>query len=153
MPTKKYKVTLTLEERTHLLDLVSKGKASAKKLTHARVLLQADESEKGTVWNDAHICEALHVSHRTVERMRKIFVEEGIEAAITRKSHSGYRPRKLDGEQEAHLIALACSSPPAGRKRWTLKLLSSKLVELKYIERIAKETVRQTLKKTNSNPG
>lgn len=153
MPAKKYKVTLSLEERTLLLKLVSKGKASAKKLTHARVLLQADESEDGPAWNDERICEAIHVSCRSVERIRKTFVDAGVDSAVNRKRHSRYRPRKLDGEQEAHLVALACSSPPEGRNRWTLELLSNKLVELHYVENIAKETVRQTLKKMNLNLG
>ncbi len=149
MPAKRYKVTLTVEERTTLLALVSKGKASAKKLTHARILLQVDQSENGPSWDDEHVCTALCVSRPTVERLRKRFVEEGIESALVRKQHSCSRTKKIDGEEEAHLIALACSTPPSGRIRWTMRLLADKMVELNYLDSISHEAVRKTLKKTN----
>ncbi len=120
---KRYRVTLTSEERDALDRMISRGKADARKLAHARVLLQADASEAGLGWADAAIVEALRVSARTVERVRQRFVEQGLEAALLPKPSSRIYARKLDGAQEAKLIALACSDPPAGKKRWTLRLL------------------------------
>lgn len=147
---KRYRVTLTEAEREELSQLISRGKGAARKLLHARILLKAD-SQIG--WNDATISEALDVSISTIERVRERFVEEGITAALDRKAPRREYKRKLDGEQEAHLVALVCSQPPEDRGRWTLKLLAQKMVELEYVESVAPETIRQTLKKMNLNPG
>lgn len=150
---KRYFVTLTEEERQSLERLVSSGKAAARKLTHARVLLKADSGPGGPGCDDGEVCEALDVSHRTVERVRQRFVEAGLEAALVRaKPQREYR-RKLDGAAEAHLIAVACSHPPEGRNRWTLRLLAEQMVVLEYVDRVSHECVRQTLKKTNSSRG
>src|SRR6478752_7763513 len=122
---KKYKVTLTAEEREQLHDLISAGKGSAKKLAHARILLKADAAPGGPAWADARIAEAAEVSVPTVERVRQRFVEQGFEAALVRKKQDRpSRQRKLDGAAEARLVALACSRPPDGRARWTLRLLA-----------------------------
>jgi transposase len=153
MPAKKYKVTLTEDERNTLTRLISTGKAAARKLTHARILLNADASEGQPGWTDKQISEALHVSPRTIERAREALVQEGLEAALNRKNPARTRPPKLDGEKEAHLIALACSTPPEGRERWTMQLLADKIVELNIIESISDETIRLRLKKTKSNLG
>lgn len=147
---KKYRVSLTESEREELSQLISRGKGAARKLLHARILLKAD-GQNG--WNDSAISEALDVSISTIERVRERFVEAGIEAALERKAPRREYKRKLDGEQEAHLVALVCSQPPEDRGRWTLKLLAQKMVELEYVDSIAPETIRQTLKKTNLSPG
>lgn len=146
---KKYLVTLTDEERQQLRTLISCGRASASKLSHARILLKADSREGGSAWSDAAISQALEVGTATVERVRKQFVEEGLEAALTRRRPRRVYPRKLDGSGEAHLIALACSTPPEGRARWTLRLLADRMVALEYVDEISHETVRQVLKKTS----
>jgi transposase len=138
----KYLVTLTDDERAQLLALTKKGTVSARRLTRAHILLQAD---RGTP--DAAIAAALHSGTATVERTRKRFVEEGLAAALQERPRPGGR-RKLEGKQEAFLIALACSTPPDGRQHWTMQLLADKLVELKHVESISDETVRRTLKKT-----
>jgi hypothetical protein len=153
MPAKRYKVTLTDTERQDLLTLVSKGKAAAAKLTRARILLQADQSSEGPAWSDEHICQALHVGRKTVERTRQDCVEEGLEAALTRKKRTRPGNQKFEGSTEAHLIAVACSQPPAGQKRWTLHLLADKMVELNHFTSLSHETVRQHLKKMNSSRG
>lgn len=151
---KKYKVTLVEDERQQLQDLISVGKASAKKLTHARILLKADASDGGPAWSDSRIAEAFEVSTDTVARVRERFVEQGLEAALVRKKQDKpSRERMLDGRAEAKLIALACSAPPEGRTDWTMQLLADKLVELKIVESISDETVRRTLKKTRSSRG
>ncbi len=144
---KKYIVKLSEQEREELQDLISKGKSSARKLMHARILLKADESEGGPGWKDEQISEGLEVSVSTIERVRRQFVEEGVKAALSRRVGSGYRELKIDGEKEAHLVALACSEAPEGRARWTLRLLTKKMVELEYIDDVSYETVRRTLKK------
>jgi transposase len=150
MPHKKYLVTLTPEERPQLHKLVSAGKRSARTLTRARILLQADQADGGPAWEDARIVQALGCGLRTVERVRQRFVEEGLDAALTHKPQERpSRERRLDGAAEARLIALACSKPPEGRARWTLKLLADKLVELEVVESVSDETVRRVLKKTN----
>ena len=146
---KKYIVTLSDEERQRLETLVSQGKAAARKIQRAWILLKADATPAGPAWSDEKIREAFTVSLVTIYRVRQAFVEEGFEAVLTRASKSRHRRRKLDGEQEAHLIALACSKPPPGRRRWTLRLLADKMVELGHSDRVATETVRQTLKKTS----
>jgi hypothetical protein len=152
MPAK-YKVTLTADELQVLTALVSKGKAAARKLTHARILLQADAASDGPNWLDTQIEAALNVERTTVFRVREAFVEEGLEAALNRKRPTGRQYRKLDGAQEARLVALACSAPPEGRLRWTLQLLADKFVELEVVDAIGRECVRTTLKKTNLSLG
>src|SRR5215210_4271956 len=144
---KRYRVTLTAEEREALGGMISRGKADARKLAHARVLLQADASEGGPDWTDARIAEAVRVSVRTIERVRQRFVEEGLEAALLPKPSPRVYARKLDGAQEAKLVALACSEPPEGKTRWTLRLLAERMVELEVVPDLSHETVRQTLKK------
>jgi hypothetical protein len=141
---KKYKVTLTDTERQLLHGLISKGKGAARRLIHARILLKADQG-----WPDPAICAAVEASRPTVERLRKRFVEDGFDAALDPQRPVTPREHKIDGEVEAHLIALACSTPPTGQARWTLRLLASTLVELAYIEDVSHETVRRALKKTN----
>lgn len=150
---KKYPVMLTDEERQHLRQLIAAGTAPARKLTHARILLKADQSPDRPGWVDAHIAEAVEVSQPTVARIRKQYVEEGLEAALNRRAPRREYQRKLTGEHEARLIAIACSEPPAGQARWTLRLLADKLVELEVVEEISYQTVRRVLKKTNSSPG
>jgi len=149
---KKYRVTLTSDERDELNRLISRGKGAARKLLHARILLKADRSE-GQEWKDEAISEALEVSISTVERVRERFVEEGLAAALERQAPKRTYKRKLNGEQEAHLVALVCGQPPEERGRWTLQLLAQKMVELDYVDSVAPETIRQTLKKMNLNPG
>jgi transposase len=149
---KKYKVTLTADERQSLHNLVAAGKAAAQKLAHARLLLKADAAPDGPAWTDARIAEAVEVNRTTVEQVRQRFVEQGLEAALVRKKQDRpSRERKLDGAGEARLITLACSAPPQGRAAWTLRLLADRLVELQVVETISTETVRQGLKKTNSS--
>jgi transposase len=151
---KKFKVTLTVEERHDLQDLIAAGKAAAQRLAHARILLKADAAPGGPGWTDDRIAEAVEVSTATVERVRQRFVEQGLEAALGRKPQDRpSRPRKLDGRAEARLIALACSKPPEGRKDWTMQLLADKLVELEIVDSVSDETVRRTLKKTRSSRG
>jgi transposase len=145
---KRFIVRLSREERERLEALVAKGRAAARKLTRARILLEADCSDAGPAWSDEQISLALDVGTITVHRVRRAFVESGLEGALVRRPIPR-RPRMLDGEQEAHLIALACGSPPAGRRRWTLRLLAGKLVELGHIDRVSHETIRRTLKKTS----
>lgn len=144
---KRYMVTLTEDERTHLMALTKRGKVAARQLTRAHILLQADAGGL-----DAAIATALHVGIATVERVRKRFVEEGLEAALCERPRPGGR-RKLDGKQEAFLVALACSTPPEGRTSWTMQLLAATLVELRVTDAISDETVRRTLKKTPSSRG
>jgi transposase len=145
----KYMVTLTDDERSWLHQMISSGSEKARRLTHARILLKADVSEGGPGWLDEQISTALEVSLATIHRTRRAFVEEGLEAALNRRPQQRHRARRLDGEQEAHLIALMCSEPPEGQARWTLRLLAGKMVELAYVDSVSHETVRQVLKKTN----
>lgn len=147
---KKYIVTLNEAERDELTQLINKGKGAARKLLHARILLKADTS---VGWTDQDIAEALEVSLSTIERVRERFVEAGLAAALDRQPPKRVYQRKLDGDQEAHLVALVCSPAPEDRGRWTLKLLAQKMVELEYVDSVAPETIRQTLKKMNLNPG
>ena len=147
---KKYRVTLTGEEHQGLQDLIAAGKAAAQKLAHARILLKADAAPGGPGWADERIAEAVEVSVATVERVRRRFVEQGLEAALVRKPQD--RPSrlpKLDGRAEARLVALACSKPPGGRTEWTMQLPADKLVELRVVDSISDETVRRTLQKTS----
>jgi transposase len=147
---KKYVVRLMSEERNQLQNLVSKGKTQAYRIRHAHILLKADAD--GPAWLDREITEAFSCNRSTVEGIRKRFVMEGLDAALERKKRT--RPpteRILDGANEARLIALACSEPPKGRSRWTLKLLADELVALNIVESISYQTVKRTLKKTNSS--
>jgi putative transposase len=144
---KRYIVTLTDTERAHLLTLIKKGTVSARKLSRAHTLLQAEAGA-----TDEAIAAALHLGIATVERIRKRFVEEGLEAALTERARPGGR-RKLDGRQEAFLIALACSTPPEGRQCWTMQILADRLVALRVVDAISDETVRRTLKKMLSSRG
>jgi hypothetical protein len=144
----KFVVTLTAEERQDLTQMTSTGKGAAATLTHARILLQADASSTAAGQPDAAIALALSVSLATIARVRKTFVEFGLDAALQRRRPTGRQFRKLDGTQEAHLIAVACGSPPEGQARWTLQLLADKLVELHIVDSISPECVRTTLKKT-----
>lgn len=147
-------VRLTDEERAELLAMVRKGKASALTLTRARILLKADQGEKGEAWTDADIAEALEVAPKTVFNVRRRWVEEGLAAALNRKKQEcPSRTRKLDGDAEAKLVATCCGPAPEGRARWTLRLLADKLVELGTVESISPETVRGTLKKMSLNLG
>ena len=148
MSEKRYVVRLTETERTDLLALVRTGRIAAHKRVHAQVLLKADEGEHGAAWIDTEIAEAVEVHSKTVRNVRKRFVEQGLAAAIERRKLPP-RLRKLDGAQEARLLAVACGSPPEGRARWTLRLLAERLVTLEIVDTISYETVRQTLKKTS----
>ena len=150
---KKYIVTLTEEERQMLQAMLSKGKAAARKLVHARILLKADIAPGGPGWNDERIAEGVEVGRATVERVRRQFVEEGLTAALERRRSRRQYQRKLDGEGEARLVALTCSPAPEGRSRWTLRLLADRLVQLEVVDQISHETVRDVLKKTNSSLG
>jgi len=153
MPAKKYRVTLTKEERAELKGLVSKGKTAARKLTRCRILLLADEGAEGGKCKDAEIVAALGVSRPTVERTRQVCVEEGIEAALNHKRPYQRRRKIMNGEVEARLIALVCSDAPAGREKWTMQLLADKLIDLQVVETVSDETVRTTLKKMNLSLG
>ena len=150
---KKYQIVLSSDERTQLSQLIAAGTASARKLSHARILLKADQSPAGPGWVDQRIADAVGPrgcpSQPTVFRVRKQFVQDGLQAALDRRPSRRTYLRKLDGEQEAHLIALACSDPPPGRARWSLRLLADQLVELEIVEEISYQTVRRTLKKTS----
>jgi transposase len=149
----RFVVRLTPAERAGLIDLVTTGKRAAATISRARILLKADAGPEGEAWDDEQIAEALDTSLSTIHRVRQAFVEEGLEEALYRKKPTGRQYRKLDGEQEARLIAVACSAAPEGRARWTLRLLADKLVELQVVESISPECVRTTLKKTTSSPG
>jgi transposase len=154
MPQKKYLVTLSAQERDHLVRLTSSGKRSARTLTRAHILLKADQTTDGPAWDDARIADAFGCGRRTVERVRQRFVESGVEAALTHKPQDRpSRPHVLDGAAEAQLIALACSNPPEGRASWTLTLLADKLVEMEVVEAVSRDTVRRVLKKTRSSRG
>jgi transposase len=148
---KKYPVILTEAEREELRRLIAAGTSPARKLVHARILLKADQSPQGPCWVDEAIAEAVEVSQPTVARVRKQYFEEGLEAALNRRPPNREYRRKLDGEQEARLIALACSEPPEGQARWSLRLLADKLVELEVVEEVSYQTVRRILKKTPSS--
>ena len=148
---KKYPVILTEAQREQLKSLIAAGTAPARKLTHARILLKADQSPEGAGWVDEQVAEAVEVSQPTVARVRKQYFEDGLEAALNRRPPNREYHRKLDGEQEARLVALACSEPPEGQARWSLRLLADRLVELEVVEEVSYQTVRRTLKKTLSS--
>ena len=147
MRTQTYRVNLTRGQREHLLDMARRGKSAARKVKRSLILCKADEG-----LTDEQVSEALLVSPSTVYRLRRRFVEEGMESALNERPRPGQK-RKLDGRQEAHLVAVACSLAPEGRTHWTLQLLADKVVELELAGSISPETVRQVLKKTNSNRG
>jgi len=150
---KKYVVRLSAEEREQLQALIRKGKSPASRLLKARILLKADVSDAGEGWSDSRIIKALDTSESMVYRVRKQLVEESFEAVLSRKVRIRPPvPAIFDGEKEAKLIALACSKPPKGRARWTLRLLENKVVELGIVERASDSTIGRTLKKTLSNP-
>lgn len=148
-----YVVRLTAAEREALEHLIAVGSAPARKLMHARILLKADRGPDGPAWVDTAIAEAVEVSQPTVARVRRQFVEDGMTAALNRRAPCRDYRRKLDGTQEARLIALACSVPPEGQGRWSLRLLADRMVELAQAEHLSYQTVRRVLKKTNSNLG
>lgn len=155
MPAKKYRVTLTDEERNQLTSLVTKGKGNARRIRRAHMLLMADESHQdgSCSWKDADIAKALKAHSRTVERTREKCVLEGVEAALNHKRPTKKKSKKLDGKAEARLVQLACSEAPQGQERWTLQLLADKLIELEVVETVSRETVRTTLKKMNLSLG
>ncbi len=149
---KRYVVRLTHGERKELEALVRRGRAHARKLLYARILLKTDASEGGPAWTDERIAEALETSVDTVARERRRFCEDGLEVALMPKKPGKPRRRVLNGRAEAHLVALACSEPPEGRVSWTLRLLADRMVELGHVEGVSRETVRRTLKKTSCVP-
>jgi len=149
----KFQVQLSEEERARLRTLVGQGVAPARLLTHARVLLKADHGDAGPGWTDAAIATALDIGLSTVARIRQRYVTAGLDAALERKAPDRVYERKLNGAQEAHLVALACSPPPEGQVSWTLKLLAAELVAREVVEAVSHETVRRTLKQTSSSPG
>jgi transposase len=151
MPAKRYKVTLEPDERRDLEKLISRGKGAARRLAHGRILLHADQGEGRPGKTDAEIAEAVGVSVATIERVRQRFVEEGLETALSPRPPRRLYLRKLDGEAEARLIALACGPPPEGQARWTLRMLAERMVVLGHVETVSHETVRTTLQQTNSN--
>ena len=146
---KQYHVRLTPDQRQNLQRMIASGQGKARQLTHARVLLKADSAEGGPAWSDTAICEAVEVSPSTVVRIRQRFAKEGLDAAIKAKEQQNRKASALDGEQEAHLVALVCGDTPEGYARWSLRLLADKMVELGYVGSVSHETVRQTLKKTS----
>ena len=147
MPAKKYRVSLDQSEREYLLDIARRGKSSARKVKRSLILCQVDEG-----LSDQQVSQALLVGTATVSRVRQRFVEEGLESALNERPRPGQR-RKLDGRQEAHLVAVACSTAPEGHTRWTLQLLADQVVKLELTDSISRETVRQVLKKTSSSHG
>ena len=149
----KYAVMLTEAERARLRTLIGRGEAPARMLTRARILLKANQGEGGAGWSDAAIAGALEVHPTTVARVRRQCVEEGLEAALERKHPDRVYARTLDGVGEAHLVALACSDPPTGRERWTLRLLADELVRLEVVAAVSYETVRRTLQQMPASPG
>lgn len=149
MPKKQYIVTLSEAERACLRTLLGSGAAPALVLAHARILLKANQGEGGPGWTDAAIAGALEAGHATVARVRRAYATDGLDAALHRKAPKREYARKLDGAQEARLVALACSAPPQGRKRWSLRLLAGRLVALEIADTVSHETVRQVLKQTS----
>jgi transposase len=150
---KRYRVTLTESERVDLRKLVSVGKAAARKIVRARILLLADQAEAGSAMSDREIVESLGCGRASVERIRQQFVEDGLEAVLNPKPSRRVYERKMDGKAEAHLIALTCGAAPEGRSRWTLRLLGDQMVALEHVESVSFETVRRVLKKTNLSLG
>ncbi len=149
-----YKVTLTKEEREQLTEMIRTGTHAARKIIHALILLNVDRGPHNTEKQiNEEVCKVLKIGMRTIDRVKKRFVEEGFDAALKMAPTSRVYDKLVDGDMEAHLIALACGEPPKGFARWSLRLLADKLVELRYAEDISYETVRRTLKKTNLSLG
>src|SRR3954469_5485397 len=153
MREKLYRVILTDDDRAVLSRLVSSGTAPARQLTHARILLKADEGPDGPAWKDTAIADALEIDRSTVERVRRRFVIQGRDAALLPRPTSPTKPRPLSGPDEAHLMALACSAPPAGRERWSVRLLAPEFVTVEDGNRVSRELVRRILKKARSSRG
>jgi transposase len=149
----KHVVRLDREERAELEQILATPRAAAERVLRARVLLKADEGAEGPAWSDAAIADAFEISVSKIQRLRQRLVDEGLAATLVRHPSPQARPRKLDGAQEARLVTLACSAPPAGQGRWTLQLLADQLVVLQVVDAISDETVRRTLKKTRSSRG
>ncbi len=153
MPAKRYLISLSDEERQTLEQLTTKGKASARKINHARILLKANLNQEDRGWSDQAISQALKISTRTIERVRQRFVEEGLDSALIPRPKTSLKLRKIDGEIEAHLVAIAGSQAPTGYNRWTLRLLADQMVVMGYVENISHESVRQVLKKMRLSLG
>lgn len=153
MPGKLHVVRLTPTERAEVRGLVAAGTTPARAQTHARILLKCDIGAGGPRWTDARVAEAVEVSSRTVARVRSRFATQGLDAALKRKPPARVYRRKLDDAQEARLVAVACTEPPSGQARWSLRMLGRRLVELEIVDGISPETVRATLKKTTSSRG
>lgn len=151
MPAKKYRVKLSSDERAHLLERIGRGERPAREQTRARILLKVDEGPDGPGWSDARAAQALEVAEGTVAALRRRFQERGLRGTVERKAPDREYETKLDGEQEAKLIQLACTEAPEGRSEWSLRLLADRMVQLGVVDSISHETVRQTLKKTNSS--
>ena len=151
MPAKKYRVELSSEQRDHLLERIGRGERLAREQTRARILLKVDEGPEGPAWPDVRAADALEVAEGTVAALRRRFSARGLRGAVERKAPDREYQTKLDGEQEARLIQLACTEAPQGRSEWSLRLLADRLVELGVVDSISHETVRQTLKKTSSS--
>ena len=149
----KHRVHLSAEQRVQLRRRVAAGHGSARELTHARILLKADEAPGGPAWSDEAIARALDVGASTIWRVRRRFTAQGLDRAVRRKPPDRVYARKIDGEQEAHLVALSCSEPPEGHARWSMRLLADKLIELRIVAAVSDETVRRTLKKTRASRG
>ncbi len=149
----KYKVTLTQKEREELLSITKGGTHSSKKVIHSLILLNCDEGKFSEKVNNEDVVKVLKIGSRTIDRLKKKFVEEGFEAAMENRPTTRMYERKADGDVEAHLVALSCSKAPEGFARWSLRLLADKMIELQYVDDISYETVRRVLKKTNLNPG
>ena len=145
----KYKVTLTQQERDQLTSMISKGTHTAQEIRNAYILLNVDQSLAEEKLTNEEICRVLKTSMRMIDRVKQRFVEDGFEASLERKPGKTVRTKKIDGETEAHLIALSCSKAPEGFSKWSLRLLADRMVELAYVESISYETIRRTLKKTN----
>ena len=150
MPRIRYKVTLTRQERQMLGEITTRGRHSSQKMLNALILLRCDEGQyqKGKMTNQA-IADLLPVSMKKIDRVKRRFVEQGLEAALDKRKAERSHTRKADGDVEAHLVALSCSKPPSGHARWSLRLLADRMVELQYVDTISYETVRRVLKKTS----
>jgi transposase len=149
----RYKVTLTQQERDELMSITKGGTHTSKKVIHALILLNCDEGEFAYKVNNEDVAKVLKIGMRTIDRVKKKFVEEGFDAALENRPTTRIYERKADGDVEAHLVALACSKAPDGFSKWSLRLLADKMVELKYVDDISYETVRRVLKKTNCSLG
>jgi transposase len=149
----RFKVTLTENEREQLKAIVSKGKHSSLQFRNACMLLSSDEGEQGQKASNEQIAQILQINTKTVERLKQRFVEEGFEACMDRKPYPAVKEMKVDGDLEAHLVAISCSKAPEGYTRWSLRMLADKMIELKYVESISHETIRQVLKKTKLSHG